>query len=199
MKSYLTSFLALTLGIALLASCGEEPASTTGTNGQAESSALKHVVLSAKPTDIKTISALKKAAPKAGDSITVQGRIGGEGSPFIDGHAAFLLADDTVLAACDITDDGHCPKPWDYCCEDKTKLRSNIATVQIVGEDKSVIKESADGLAGLKAGSFVVITGTVSDKSSAENLIINATGIFHDAERKIAKKADHKHEEGHKH
>ena len=186
----------------LISSCGEEASTSTNNDSAATSSsdfsAVQHVVLSSKPDSVGTIGALKASGPKAGDAITIQGRIGGKGNPFVDGYAAFLLADDTVLLACDVTDDDHCPKPWDYCCEAKSKRTKNLATIQVLGDDQKAIKANINGLDGIGAGSFIVVTGTVAS-NEADNLIINASGIFHDRERQIKKTASDGHGDGHDH
>ncbi len=181
-------------------SCGDEKApEKEPVAPSSEFSALKHLSLNAKPENVQTISALKKSEIKAGEQVTLQGRIGGSGNPFVTDYAAFMLADDTILAACDISDDDHCAKPWDYCCEDKSKIKSNIITVQAVDDNGKVIKSKIDGLDGIKAGSFVVVSGAIAEGSNQDNLIVNISGLYHDSSRKIKKSHDHKHDHDHKH
>ncbi|MHC5068292.1 MAG: hypothetical protein ACYTF0_06850, partial [Planctomycetota bacterium] len=149
----------------------------------ATDNALSGLVLTSKPTDAVTITALKANAPAAGASVTVQGRIGGRAEPFIPGRAAFLLADDTVLIACDASPDDPCPIAWDYCCEPGAKLTAGLATVQVIGDDGRPLATDLAGLDDLKPGSYVVINGTIAN--SEGSLIINCSGIFHDRERRV--------------
>ena len=196
------SLITCALGIFVLSSCGDE-ASTPGSQATAPApstaadfAVLKHLSLSEKPANAITISALKAKSPKAGDDVVIQGRIGGTASPFVSARAATLLADDTALVACDASDDDHCPKPWDYCCESKSKRLQNIVTVQALGDDNVVLKTELNGFDDIKAGSYVVVAGKVAEGSNADNLVINLSGLYHDRTRSVVKKgADHKHDE----
>jgi len=48
------------------------------------------------------------------DDVVIIGRIGGNENPWVDGRAAFLIADPS-LKSCAETGCDDCPKPWDYC------------------------------------------------------------------------------------
>lgn len=193
----------LLLSIILLAcaACGDSDTNTENTTAHNEASAsaaVQGLVLKTKPDGPQTIAALKAAQPKAGDSVVLQGRIGGTGDPFVEGFSAFMLADDTAMAACDATEDDHCPKPWDYCCVKKSERSKNIITAQAAGEDGKVLAGTIAGLDGIQAGSFVVIKGTVASTDN-DNLLVNIDGLFHDRERTVAKKGGHNKHDDHEH
>ena len=69
-----------------------------------------------------------------------------------------------------------CPTPWDYCCEDSTKLRAATATVEF-REGADVRKTTARGFHGVDHLKTVVVRGA-AEKDAAGNLTIVATGVF---------------------
>ncbi|MCM8527721.1 MAG: hypothetical protein NE327_14465, partial [Lentisphaeraceae bacterium] len=54
---------------------------------------------------------------KAGEKVTVQGKVMGTMNPFIEGRALFVMGDPDKLKSCDVRPDDDCPTPWDVCCE----------------------------------------------------------------------------------
>ena len=174
-------------------SCGEEDGSIAAVdNPQSEGvsvNVLEPLLIQEKPADVQTIKSVKDAMPQAGAEITIQGRIGGQRNPFIANRAVMLLADDTVIEACDFNADDHCAKPWDYCCVKKTDRLQNMVTVQAVDDNNKVLAAELRGLDEMHAGSFVIVKGVVSEKSSGTNLVLNITQIFHDRQRPIRIKA----------
>lgn len=135
-------------------------------------------VLTAKPTETVTVTTARTLAP--GTAVAVEGRIGGRRDPFIAGRSAFLIADPTAIAACDVTPDDHCATPWDFCCEPKEKVAAATALVQAVDTDGKVGTAPLQGVGGIGPGSAVVITGTISPASTPENPIILAEAVFVD-------------------
>ncbi|MBL9121033.1 MAG: hypothetical protein JNL80_14080 [Phycisphaerae bacterium] len=137
--------------------------------------------VSEKPKDAKQLKDLKASAVKGdvkkGDTVTVQGRVGGRKEPFIKSRAMFLLADLRIVA-CNEKPDDACPTPWDFCCETPESLKANTATIQVVGGDGKVLKVDAQGSHGLKPLAKLVIVGTVSDVSKEGAFVITATKIF---------------------
>ena len=129
------------------------------------------------PADGLAVSAVKTTA-KEGDTITVTGRIGGRAKPMVAGRAAFMLADLETISACDTTEDDECEFPWDYCCEPKEKITAGTLTVQVADADGRPLKLDLTSAAGLKPGSFVVVTGTVGPRPDPNALVVTATGIF---------------------
>jgi hypothetical protein len=112
-----------------------------------------------------------------GDEVVLTGKIMGRTSPFVDGRAAFVLGDTTLLTPCNERPDDECPTPWDLCCDDKEAIRVGTATVQIVGENGRVLPHGLKGVKGLTELSTVTVTGTVGETSTPEALVINATSV----------------------
>ena len=159
----------------LFTSCGggnSEPEATTIGVG----ATLDAVFVNTKPEDaVSVVEARKSASP--GDLITVTGKIAGAMHPFTEGFATAILADQ-ALATCDLTMDDECPNPWNACCEEKPVIMSMRMLVQVLGDDGRPVREGLAGVRGMKELDVLVVTGTVAEGSTAENLIVNATEIY---------------------
>jgi hypothetical protein len=118
-----------------------------------------------------------RASAKPGDEITINGRIMGAAKPFVDGRAAFIIGDPSVLTPCNAVPGDECATPWDACCDSPEDKKRATATIQIVGADGRVLKESVEGVKGINHLSNVTATGKVADASSADSLILNASAI----------------------
>lgn len=102
----------------------------------------------------------------------------GRKDPFVAGRAMLVLGDPAKLTSCDIKDCSECPTPWDVCCDDPDDIKNFTATVQVLDADGKLIKQGLKGNHGIKELSQLIVTGTVAEGSNADNLLINATGIF---------------------
>ena len=129
-----------------------------------------------KPKDAKPVREAKSKA-KAGEKITIVGRVGGRADPFVKGRAMFLIADPS-LKACNELPGDKCTKPWDFCCESPETMKACLATVQIVNKDGKLLKVSAEGAGGLKPLSKVTVVGVVREVSNDGAFIVDAEGIF---------------------
>lgn len=158
----------------LLSGCGSEP--QTGDAVSASETALNHIWLEQAPTEALSVQAAR-ATLAPGDAVVVRGQIGGMTEPFFDGFAGFVLAD-TDLTFCDEMGDNHCATPWDACCEDPDKLQGARLTVQFIGPDGIPLDESLKSLRGLTGLNEVIVVGKVAEQSTAENLLIDATGLY---------------------
>jgi len=159
--------------LVLIASCGgnDLPDATASSGGNLdrffteeahEGAALIHV-------------ARQSASP--GDEITLQGMVMGRTRPFVEGRAAFVLGDRTLLTPCNEKDGDSCATPWDVCCDSSEDKRNGTATIQIVDADGRVIGESLRGVNDLVELSSVTLKGTVAEGSGEDALIVNATEI----------------------
>jgi hypothetical protein len=163
-----TLFLAL-----LFPACSPSEAPS---NAAPESSFANERFLNERPTDaIRVSEARAKAEP--GDEVAISGLIGGTLKPFVDGYAAFVLADPSILF-CNEMPDEHCETPWDACCEDPDKLNANRISVQFVDANKQVLSENLKGKGGLRELSQVVVTGTISPDSTPENVNLLAQSLY---------------------
>lgn len=121
--------------------------------------------------------AAAKAKASVGETITVHGFIGGRKQTFVDGRAMFLIAD-PALKSCGGMDDDHCPTPWDYCCEDESKLVAGTMTIQIVDAAGRPLKLDVNGKHGLKPLAEVTIRGKVSQKPDEKSAVLDAEAIY---------------------
>ncbi len=130
------------------------------------------------PPSPKSVNELRASA-RPGDLVSVSGVVMGREAPFVDGRAAFVLADPGKVTSCDKMpmDSGSCKTPWDACCDSPEVKKANTITVQILGADGRVLKQGVKGEHGLKELSHVSLTGTVDKSSTAEAVVINATAL----------------------
>lgn len=171
------------IGSLLLFSCGEKeetksPAEGTPTAAQSNTSnpAIEGVFLTGKPDDAVPVLELRKTA-KAGDDVVVAGKIGGAMNPFTEGFASFILADRS-LRTCDLIPEDECPTPWDACCASPEEIKAARISVQIPDGNNGTVASGLRAVQGLSELDELIITGTVAEGSSEENMIVNATGIF---------------------
>jgi hypothetical protein len=118
-----------------------------------------------------------RATAEPGDPVVISGLIGGALEPFVDGYAAFVLADPAILF-CNEMPDEHCATPWDACCEDPDKLSANRISVQFVDGENQILQQSLKGTGGLKELSQVVVTGTISEDSTPDNINLLAQKLY---------------------
>lgn len=168
----------LMLGL-VLTSCSEPDNSSSFAEADPEAvvhPAIASVFVAAEPENAVTVTAARKTA-KPGDTITVAGKVAGAATPFTDGFATAVLSDVT-LETCDMIPGDECPTPWDACCADPALIKSSRMTIQVVGEDARPVAQSLKGVKGLKELAPLVVTGTVAEGSSAENLVLNVSGLY---------------------
>lgn len=123
--------------------------------------------------DAKDVSDLKKAGGlKKGDRVVLRGLVGGSKSPFVSGRTMFTLVGN-ALHPCNASGDDHCKTPWDYCCDPKSVITANSATVRIVDGQGNPLKADLKGRAGIRELSEIVVSGKVlsADKGT---LIVDA-------------------------
>ena len=125
----------------------------------------------------KGISVLEARKHKAGDKITVQGKIMGSMSPFVEGRASFIIGDPAKLTSCDLKEGDPCETPWDVCCDDSQDIADSTLSIQLVDKNGKVLKTGLKGINGLKELSNVVVEGTVDSSSNEMVMIINAESI----------------------
>jgi len=161
----------------LLAGCGDpETAADPGPGSAPATSALDAVFVDAAPVGAKAIHIARTDA-KPGDEIVVAGEVMGTLEPFVTGRAAFVLGDPEKLTPCNKRENDGCETPWDACCDTKEDKLIGTATVQVVGDDKRVLKTGIEGVYGLEKLSSVVVKGTVAEGSGPDALVINASAI----------------------
>ena len=155
-----------------LAACGGEPAPQPA----ASATALPEGLVVRGPAQGTHVAAAKASA-RQGEEIVVVGRIGGSESPFVDGRAVFTIVDPALVACSDMDDPDHCKTPWDYCCEDRAKMRAGTATVEVAGADGKPLALTLRGSAGLEPLATVAVTGTVVERNEAGLFVVRARRI----------------------
>jgi hypothetical protein len=121
--------------------------------------------------------AAAKAAARQGEEITIVGRIGGSVNPFVADRAIFTIADPALVSCADMDDPDHCKTPWDYCCEDRAKMRAGTATIEVAGADGKPLAVALRGVQGLEPLATVAVSGTVVERNDAGLLVVRAKRI----------------------
>ena len=165
---------------AFLTACGgsDESGSGEGDGAQSSVSEIEAIVLGSAPEGAITVSEARKSA-KPGETVTISGKIAGTMNPFTEGYASMVLAD-RALQTCDLIPGDECPTPWDACCADPEHIKASRLTLQIVDPEGLPVTENFKGVIGMKELSPLVVTGVVAEGSTAENMIINLSGLYLD-------------------
>ena len=149
--------------------CQPKDASTAKTNGSLDASS---VLATSEPTGAIPVGEAREKT-EDGQEVTLVGRIGGSSKPFIDGLAAFTIVDPKVPFCA--PDEG-CPTPWDYCCQTDA-VKSNIATVKIIGEGGAPVSKNARDLLNVKELGTIVVKGKAK-RDDQGNLTVSANQVF---------------------
>jgi|APTNR8051073442_1049403.scaffolds.fasta_scaffold31872_1 hypothetical protein len=171
MKSNLILPAFASLALALSA-CGEKSVETA----RPADPRLEALFVAAEPAGaISVIEARQK--PEPGTEVTVVGRVAGAMEPFSKDFATLVLADNTVMT-CEREPGDTCETPWDACCVEPGVLAASRLSVQVNGADGKPLDATLKGVKGLKELDQIVIRGKVAPGSTAENLIVEASGIY---------------------
>lgn len=180
MKSLHThSILAITTALVFIApmACDQSAPTQPKNAANAATSALpKDLFITQEPAGALGVLKVRQSA-KAGDHVTMIGRIGGSENPFVSNRAVFTMVDASLKSCLEMGDAAHCPTPADYCCEDSSQLAKAMASVAIT--DKSgkplVISLAADG--SLKPLMWIAVEGTLQPTDGGA-FIVNAEHIY---------------------
>ncbi len=163
--------LSLAVTVAVIIGCGTSINSTTKSPPAAAPD--PRYVLAEEPADAKSVVDVRKDA-KDGDEVTITGRIGGDVDPWVQGRAAFVIAD-LSLQACSERPGDTCPTPWDFCCE--SGIADSKATIKIVDDAGETVATDARELLGVKELATVTIRGQAK-RDEAGNLTVLAKGVY---------------------
>jgi hypothetical protein len=165
----------LSLLVLGLTACGPDSAEPTVAASTESVSTTTFLLTDAPDSAPGLLAGLK--APSGDGTFLVSGRVGGVVQPISEDFAGFVLADE-VLEFCDeMASKGHCPTPWDACCEDPQKIQSARAFVQFVDAAGDPVPVSLRDAIGLAENDTVIIRGKLSPDSTDENRIILAEGL----------------------
>jgi hypothetical protein len=175
MKRFALKFVSVGLLSALAVGCGgnEEKKNKEAATPDVDGS---KYVLAERPEGAIGVREARENS-KDGDEVVIVGRVGGTKDPWIEGRAAFQVADESLRPCNEIPGD-NCPYPWDYCCD--PDLNEGVTLVTIVDDEGKAVKAGAKELFELKELDTVVVKGTVKS-DDAGGFEILATG-FHKAQ-----------------
>ena len=148
-----------------------EPESTSAIPAEIES-----ILLTQAPGDAVEVKTLKETA-KEGDEVCMHVVVGGRENPYVKGRGVITVVQSAFNNHCLSPDDG-CQTPWDYCCADPDELKTNMATIRIVGADGNPIKANIGDVKALEPLSELVVKGKVGPRPNADTLVVDASGIF---------------------
>lgn len=153
------------LALGLWTGCGPAPAG--GREPSLLDASFRLTSLPPEPDDVTDV----QASARPGDPVALRGVAAG----FVEGLAAFVLADRRLP---DCTRGGAlagCPTPWDFCCVDPEERRRAMLTVEF-RDGEQVLPCRLAGFDGLDHLSQVIVTGRV-ERDSAGNVIVVASGL----------------------
>jgi hypothetical protein len=180
--AYSLALSCLALAILALPGCGDDTGTDAATgaseSGAAASALPEALFLSQAPDGIVDIQSLKASA-KEGDEVVVRVVVGGTTDPIVAGRASAAIIDASVDNPC-LSEDDHCPIPWDYCCTPQENRTANLATLRITDDTGSVLK--AELTTRIKPLTTLVIAGTVGPRPDEQVLTIDAQGIYIESE-----------------
>ena len=163
------ALLAITCLTLIACGGGDTTGETIGGSGLPDS-----VFLAEAPEGVRTITALKASA-KEGDEVVVRVVVGGTEDPIVKGRASAAIIDASIENPC-LSEDDHCPIPWDYCCTPQENRTANLATLRVTDETGAVLK--ADLEPRIKPLTTLVVKGIVGPRPDEQVLTIDATGIY---------------------
>jgi hypothetical protein len=128
------------------------------------------------PAGAKTVEEVKKSA-KAGDTVTIRGKVGGSLEPFVEGRAVFTLMGPGLKPCGHGSPMPDCKTPWDYCCDLPEDIAAHSATIQFVDEKGAPLRALVKGQRDVKELSEIVVVGQVKQVDK-KLLLVNATKMF---------------------
>lgn len=158
----------------VVASEGNESAPPSSAEPVARAGLPADFILAAAPSGAKPVEALKGKA-RVGETVTIQGRVGGAPDPFVEGRAVLTIVGPDIPACSDNPGD-MCEMPWDYCCESAEDIAAHSATVQVVDASGALLKAGLSGVGWIRGLSDLIVVGKVA-QSDDKVLVVHAMGI----------------------
>jgi hypothetical protein len=167
----------LFLGALVLSGCGGSTVEAPTKSAPSAAELPPGFILTEAPSGAKSVSELKQTA-KDGDEVVVRGQVGGKDKGvFTPGYASFYLAD-LKLKACNLKPDDDCKTPWDFCCEERSTILSNLISIEARDAGGKPLKTDLKGVDGIDLLSVLIVRGKAVRQGSDENLTIVPTGIY---------------------
>ncbi|MDA0214262.1 MAG: hypothetical protein O2875_02740 [Planctomycetota bacterium] len=128
-----------------------------------------------------------RTAGKIGERVAVIGRIGGSRAPFVSNRAIFTIVDQTMKSCAETGEEDHCPRPWDYCCEDKKELAKSMASIEISDANGKPLELSLESEGTLKPLMLIAVEGTLQSTDGG-SFLVRAERIYKVANDPLASK-----------
>lgn len=110
-----------------------------------------------------------------GKPLVLMGRVGGASNPWIEGRAAFMLIDPSVMVVANGSDSAEGEICMDDCCAgERAECTSLVKVVDTAG---NIVPVDARELLGLKESDLVVVKGTAK-KDKSGNFSMLATKVY---------------------
>jgi hypothetical protein len=171
-------FLALTivLGVAgfVVTGCSSGSPADVGANVvTAVSFDSSKYILNEEPDGAVGVIAARESAQN-GEPIVVVGRIGGATNPWVEGRAAFVLLDASMLIVSNGTDSTSREICMDDCCA--TERIGCTTLVKIVDQNGRILPADARQLFGVAADDMVVVRG-IASRDEHGNFLVLGDGV----------------------
>ena len=128
-----------------------------------------------------------RTAAKAGDRVAVIGRIGGSRAPFVSSRAIFTIVDQSMKSCLETDEEEHCPRPWDYCCEDKKELAKSIASIEISDANGKPLALALESEGTFKPLMLIAVEGTLQSTEGG-SFVVRAEHVYKVANDPLASK-----------
>ena len=173
MKIALSILLALSVSIALVGCGGSSSADVSSNAITSVSVDGSKYLLADEPEGAVGVIAARESA-KDGEPIVLVGQIGGAKNPWIEGRAAFMLLDASMVIVADGTEGAEGEICMDDCCA--SERAGSTTLVKVVDANGKVLAVDARKLLGISDNDMVVVRGSVS-KDEAGNFVVLADGV----------------------
>lgn len=131
-------------------------------------------LLAEEPEDALGVIDARESA-EDGAPITVVGRIGGSANPWVEGRAAFMLLDASMLVVAEGEEGAADELCLGDCCADQ---RAGCTTlVKVVDAEGRVLPADSRQLFGLAESDAVVVVGK-AQKDQNGNVVVLASGVY---------------------
>jgi hypothetical protein len=171
-----TMIFAAMFGIAVpfISGCGDatDAGSISGTTSNSIDGS--RFLLSEEPDDAIGVIEARESAVHGGQ-ITVVGRIGGTTTPWVNGRAAFMLLDASMVMVAEGTDSGEGEICTGDCCAAERAHATML--VKILDENGRVLAADSRQLLGLAENDMVVVRGKAT-KDKSGNVAVVGDAVF---------------------
>ena len=118
-----------------------------------------------------------RTTAKTGDRVAVIGRIGGSRAPFVSSRAIFTIVDQSMKSCLETDEEEHCPRPWDYCCEDKKELAKSMASIEISDANGKPLALALESEGTFKPLMLIAVEGTLQSTEGG-SFVVRAEHVY---------------------